>query len=664
MHTFTKILVANRGEIAIRIIRAAGSLGIHSMAVYSRQDGPDSFHCRMADECFSLEGANLQDTYLNIGKIIRIARDTGADAIHPGYGFLSENHRFAAACEDHGISFIGPPSRILRLLGNKAKAREIVKEMGIPVIDGKAASPDDVPGGSDGLSYPVLVKAAAGGGGKGIRIVNNKHELKAAIETASREANNYFGDGSIYLEKYLDPARHVEFQILGDRHGNIIHLYERECSVQRRYQKIIEESPSTFLKPGTRKAMGKAAVGIARKLGYQNAGAIEFLLDRDQNFYFIEMNTRIQVEHAVTEMTTGIDLVREQIRIAMGYPIGLKQEDVKPGGHAIEARIYAENPAKNFRPAPGRILYYNEPSGKGVRVDACTDGPCRIWQQYDPMISKLVVHGRNRAEAIGRLNEALQAYSIVGIDTNMMLLREIVNHRDFIDNHISTRYFEDHLDELRDRMKSAQISVPGDLFRTGFLAATLARGPVPEDPSSPFRAIGYWRQINKLYYRHEHQEESVCIISMQNRRLAYRFEQTVFEAVDIDYNPGLIHFTYKGSRIKMHHVVMESGEEIIDYKGIQQRFTRFDSLPDAPVVNDSSAENETKDRVIVSPMYGKITSINVKEKDSVRKGDLLFTIDSMKIENNVLAPRNGTISKIVVQAGQQIEVDKPVLVID
>ena len=492
-----RILIANRGEIALRVIKAARELGITTVAIYSSLDGPDAYHCRMADLSFLLPGTDLKDTYLNIEKIISIAKMAEVQAIHPGYGFLSENHLFAEACEQNGLVFIGPSGKLIQLMGNKIAARENVNKLGVPVIQGEMISAQEILEKSASLEYPVLVKAAAGGGGKGMRIVKGHEAMENALEVTSREARTYFGNGDIYIEKYLDPARHIEFQILGDHHGNVIHVNERECSVQRRYQKIIEESPSVWLQAETRARMGEAAVSIARGLGYTSAGTIEFLVDDKQQFYFLEMNTRIQVEHPVTEMVSGIDLVREQIRIEQGIPLGQKQEEIKSIGHAIEVRIYAEDPANQFRPSPGQVVNYQEPEDPSIRLDTSLKGPARIFADYDPMISKMIAWGENRTEAIHHLMKGLREYTILGIETNILFLQEILQDTDFINDRISTRYCDHRLEHLLDRISHKKAGMDKVFYLCAFLAGSLMAGNSrheSEEVPSPWHAIGYWRQ--------------------------------------------------------------------------------------------------------------------------------------------------------------------------
>ncbi len=407
MTKISKILIANRGEIAVRIIRTARKMGITTVAVYAKADH-NSLHVQEADEARCIGEVELSETYLNIAKIIAVAKETGCNAIHPGYGFLAENPLFVDACDTAGIIFIGPRADVMRVMGNKIEARAFVKKAGVPVTEGLTGKRETLLKAKSKIGFPVLLKAAAGGGGNGMQIDHEEKELEEALESTSRQALAYFGDDTIYLEKYLDEPRHIEFQILGDDNGNVIHLFERECSIQRRYQKIIEESPSPTLTPELREKMGAAAVRIGKKIGYTNAGTIEFLVDKELNFYFLEMNTRIQVEHPVTEMVTGADLVEEQIRIAEGHSLRLRQETLRQTGHAIECRIYAEDPEHDFRPSPGKMTLYREPVMDHIRIDKGITSDTEITSSYDPMICKLVSWGNDREEARRRMTEALR----------------------------------------------------------------------------------------------------------------------------------------------------------------------------------------------------------------------------------------------------------------
>ena len=439
-----KILIANRGEIAVRIIRACKEMNIKTVAVYSEAD-KDALHTRLADEAICIGPGASSKSYLNIKNIIEAAYITNADSIHPGFGFLSENAEFARICEESNIKFIGPKSNVIDLLGNKSNAKELMKKEEIPVIPGSDGS---IKGIKEAISlakemgYPVMLKAAAGGGGKGIRVVNNEAELEASYNIVKQEAKNSFNDDEIYLEKYIKAPRHVEIQILADEYGNIIHLGERDCSIQRKHQKIIEETPSTIVDEKLRNKMGNAAVKAAKAAGYTSCGTVEFLVDSDKNFYFMEMNTRIQVEHPITEMRTGIDIVKEQIKIAAGEKLKIKQKEVEFRGHAIECRINAENPSKNFRPCPGTITGINLPGGNGIRIDTAIYSGYTIPSNYDSMIVKIIAYGVNRNEAIAKMKRALEELVIDGIDTNRDFLFDIIRKPDFIRGNFDTSFIE------------------------------------------------------------------------------------------------------------------------------------------------------------------------------------------------------------------------------
>ena len=422
-----KVLVANRGEIALRVVRACTELGLRTVAVYSTAD-EDALHVREADEAICIGPPRALDSYLNVEAIVKAARESGADAVHPGYGFLAENAGFAHACRDAGLTFVGPSPDAIEAMGNKAVARQLAQRAGAPTIPGSegVASPEEALELAGEVGYPVLVKAAAGGGGRGIRIAHHAAELRAVFEQAEREAGAAFGDGSLYVEKCLTAARHVEVQVLGDAHGNVVHLFERECSLQRRRQKLIEESPSPALDAGTRAAMAAAAVRVARAVDYENAGTVEFLLDESGDFYFIEMNTRIQVEHPVTEMVTGVDLVQEQLRLAEGRELSFAQDELALRGAAIEVRVNAEDPARAFMPSPGELTAFSPPEGPGIRVDTAAYPGYRVPPFYDSLIAKLIVWAESRADAIGRTEAALEAFEVDGIATTIPFSLELL----------------------------------------------------------------------------------------------------------------------------------------------------------------------------------------------------------------------------------------------
>lgn len=446
---FKKILIANRGEIAVRILRACRELGVRSVAVYSDADRA-SLHVRFADEAYSIGPSPSRESYLVIEKMIGAARHAGCDAIHPGYGFLAENPALARACGSAGVTFIGPSPEAMEKLGSKTAARQLAREVTVPTVPGTLDPIEKMEDARDAarkIGFPVVLKAVAGGGGKGMRLIEREADFAVGWRDASSEGQNAFGDGRLYLEKYLWRPRHIEIQILGDSHGHILHLGERECSVQRRYQKVIEEAPSPVMTPELRRAMGDAAVKLARAGGYTNAGTVEFLVDADRHFYFLEMNTRLQVEHPVTELVTSLDIVKLQIRIACGEPLPFAQEDVTLRGHAIECRIYAEDPDNNFFPSPGKILAWRAPAGPGIRLDGGVYGGWTVPNDYDPMLGKLIAWGATREEAIARLRSALSEHYATGIRTNVRLFRRILATRDFQTADIHTRWLDDFLSQ-------------------------------------------------------------------------------------------------------------------------------------------------------------------------------------------------------------------------
>ncbi len=492
---FRKILIANRGEIAIRIMQACKELGIQTVAVYSEAD-TNALHVRFADEAVLLGPAAPQESYLNIDRIIAAAKQTNAEAIHPGYGFLSENASFAAAVDSAKLTFIGPSADSIRAMGDKAESKISMKKAGVPTVPSLEGieSEEDFKKAAKEIGYPVLVKAAAGGGGKGMRVVNAESELDEAIESAKREALNAFGDDRLLIEKYLPTAHHVEFQVFGDQHGNLVHLFERECSVQRRHQKIIEETPSPLLTPELRKEMGEAALAAARAVGYFNAGTVEFIVDPDTlKFYFLEMNTRLQVEHPITELVVGLDLVQWQIRIAAGEKFPFTQKDFSQRGHAIECRVYAEDPANGFLPSTGKLLQFIEPRGPGIRVDSGFRAGDEVTHFYDPLLAKLIVYGENRKFAMRRMQAALREFVVHGVTTNIDFMQSLLSHPDFQNGEATTRWVETKFNWK-----------PSEPFAEILIAAALAdqtignhKSPITNsnepDPYSPWKAASGFR---------------------------------------------------------------------------------------------------------------------------------------------------------------------------
>ena len=493
---FKNILIANRGEIAIRIMRACKELGIQTVAVYSDADR-NALHVQQADEAIHIGPAAAKESYLNVEKIIDVAKAANADAIHPGYGFLSENASFAAAVASAGLTFIGPSANSIRLMGDKAESKIRMKEAGVPTVPGYEGleSEGDFVEAARKIGYPVIVKAAAGGGGKGMRVVNQENELCEAIESARRESLNAFGDERLLIEKYIEKAHHIEFQVFGDQHRNLVHLFERECSVQRRHQKIIEETPSPLLTPELREEMGQAAVAAAKAVGYYNAGTVEFIFDPDlSSFYFLEMNTRLQVEHPVTELVAGLDLVHWQIRVAAGEPFPFEQSHFTQRGHAIECRVYAEEPANGFLPSTGKLLQYIEPRGPGIRVDSGFAAGDEVTHFYDPLLAKLIIHAENRAAAIQRMQAALKDFVVHGVVTNIDFLQSVLSHPDFAYGDVTTRWVETDFGWTPSPKPSSEsliIAVLADLTIVNLKSKNQNQNE--PDPYSPWKATSGFR---------------------------------------------------------------------------------------------------------------------------------------------------------------------------
>ncbi len=455
-----KILVANRGEIALRVMRTCRQMGISTVAIYSEADR-NSPHVRFADEAVCVGPAASKDSYLRIDKIIQVCKDLGVDGIHPGYGFLSENAAFAKACEENGVIFIGPTVEAIEIMGSKLAAKQAVSRFDVPLVPGTDQPITDVQEAkrlAAEIGFPILIKASAGGGGKGMRIVEGAEDFEEQMKLAVSEATSAFGDGSVFIEKFVTSPRHIEIQVLGDTHGNIVYLFERECSIQRRHQKVVEEAPSAVLTPALRQQMGEAAVQVARSVNYVGAGTVEFIVNHQLDFYFLEMNTRLQVEHPVTEMITGVDLVKEQIQIARGEKISFRQEDLRIHGHAIELRVYAEDPLNNFLPDIGKLEVYQLPQGEGVRVDDGFDEGMDIPIYYDPMIAKLIAHGHNRADAIQKLKKAIEDYLIKGVKTTLPFGTFVLNHAAFTTGDFDTKFVENYFHPHEDRQEEHQLA--------------------------------------------------------------------------------------------------------------------------------------------------------------------------------------------------------------
>ena len=625
---------------------------IASVAVFADNDA-GALHRRMADEACPLCGGALKDTYLNVRKIIDAALDAGADAIHPGYGFLSESPELVEACEANNLIFIGPDTRSMRLMGNKIEARKIAIKNGIPVTFGMMGSHDEILQVADTLPYPVLIKAAAGGGGKGMHIVWEKKELKQEMERASREAEKYFGDGTVFIEQYIESPRHIEVQVLADHFGNVIHLHERECTIQRRYQKIIEESPSPTLTEDKRQQICETAVKLCKAIGYRNAGTVEFLVDKNMDFYFLEMNTRIQVEHPVTEMRTGIDIVEEQIRIARGKEMGWTQEAIQPQGHAIELRIYAEDPANGFLPTPGKVTAYHEPQVRGARVDSSIDGNCSISEAYDPMIAKLICHGKNRQNAIETARHALKEFIIQGLTTNKAYLWEVIKNEDFIENKIDTSFCAIHQETLIQSLEDSRNAQNVNDIVTAFLMYDFCKKQVEQHPKNVWEEIGYWRYHMQLTVDVEDKKVPVSISAAEAGKIRGTVGETPFAVEFIQYEHNQLKIMLNGRTEIVYCSVNDEQKTIVNFHGLNFTCFRTDQLNDTL---DYACKESVNDKArLVSPMPGKVVKINVKEGDEVTDGMILIVVEAMKMENNIIAMGSAKVKTILVTEGQMVD---------
>ena len=656
MKIFKKILIANRGEIAVRIIKSAKKLGIKSVAVYSEVDS-HSLHVKLADEAYCIGKQDLSQTYLDVDKIIDIAVSHKCEAIHPGYGFLAESPLLVKACNIAGITFIGPDMKSISLMGNKIEARKFVKETGVPVTEGVTGNIDELLKKSSDIEFPILVKAAAGGGGKGMRIVNENDSLADIIESTSREAKNYFGDGTIYIEKYVENPRHIEVQVLGDNEGNVIHLFERECTIQRRYQKIIEESPSPTLTTEIREKICKAAVKIAKSVGYNSAGTVEFLVDNKLNFYFLEMNTRIQVEHPVTEMVTGIDLVDEQILIAAGNPLRYLQSEITQRGHAIESRIYAEDPENNFMPSPGDISLLVFPDGDNIRLDTGIENETTIHSFFDPMICKLIVYGSTRKSVIEKSVKALEQTVIHGIKTNIPFLISILEHKAFTDNMISTKFCDENVKSIisgiEKRKEEMGLEVP-------LICLTLEHIAANPKPKNVWEQIGYWRNNMVLNFEVEQNSNSVEVVSKSSKHhlISITGKDFPVSLLSIDHNS--IHFEHDGKKQKAHISNSNNNETTLTINGSTFSIKNKNKLGST---NGYFSHSEAEKGSLFSPMPGKVIKINVNKGDDVVRGTILLVVEAMKMENNIIASKDSVVEKVNVKEGQMVDTDVQLVVL-
>ena len=647
-----KVLIANRGEIAVRVIKTLKKLHIASVAIFADNDA-NALHRRMADEAYPLGNGPLKDTYLNVRKIIDAALDAGADAIHPGYGFLSESPELAEACQANNLIFIGPDAQSMRLMGNKIEARKIAVKNGIPVTFGIMGSHEEILGQAEDLPYPVLIKAAAGGGGKGMHIVWEKANLRDELERASREAKNYFGDDTVFVEQYIENPRHIEVQVLADHFGNIVHLHERECTIQRRYQKIIEESPSPTLTEEKRQQICDTAVKLCRAIGYRNAGTVEFLVDKDLNFYFLEVNTRIQVEHPVTEMRTGIDIVEEQIRIARGKEMGWTQEAIQPQGHAMELRIYAEDPSNGFLPTPGKVTAYHEPQVRGARVDSSIDGTCTISEAYDPMVAKLTCHAKDRQSVIDTARRALKEFIIQGLTTNKAYLWEVIKNEDFLDNKIDTSFCATHQESLLKALEDSRNAQNVNDIVAAFLMYDFCKKQIEQHPENVWEEIGYWRYHMQLIVDVEGKRIPVSINAAEVGKVKGTVGEVPFAVEFIQYDNHQMKIMLNGRTETVYCSVNDDQKTIVNFHGLNFTCYRTDQLNDTL---DYACKEQANDKSrLVSPMPGKVVKINVKEGDEVQEGQIMIVVEAMKMENNITASGKAKVKRILVTENQMVD---------
>ncbi len=665
---FRKILIANRGEIAVRIMATCREMGIHTVAVYSEADR-HARHVREADEAYFIGPAPAAQSYLRIDTILDVAKKSGAEAIHPGYGFLSENADFVEACEQTGIVFIGPPADAMRLMGSKIAAKQLAQSVGAPTVPGyMGESQDDetLMSQAERIGFPLLIKASAGGGGKGMREVHDGNNFLEQLAGARREAKAAFGDETVFLERLIRQPRHVEIQILGDNYGNLISLGERECSIQRRHQKIVEESPSVALTPTLRAEMGAAAVRIAKAAGYVNAGTMEFMLDVDKQFYFLEMNTRLQVEHPVTECVTGLDLVRHQIYIASGETLQLAQDQVTHRGHAIEVRIYAEDPEHHFLPSTGTITLFVQPEGPGIRVDSGIESGDEITQYYDPMIAKLIVYAEDRPAAIARLQRALQESAIFGVITNVSLLHDIAVHPAFRKGLTHTNFLNDY--KLLSSEARAAVILPNNVLLAAALyevtkgteTASLSDGYLQQSKASgnPWQRLGPWRIVGEartLIYRYHEHEYKVALrrsaddIELWNVQIDSQPAENITCSVG---NDDLVLLKQGAAQVRTY--VQEQKDEIQIILDGQSYFLERRQPPDV----DAAAHKHTathSQKTLTAPMAGTIVKVQVHPGDTVQAHQVLVILSAMKMEHTITAPYAGKVRRVNYQEGAVVK---------
>ena len=653
-----KLLIANRGEIACRIMRGAQALDIRSVAVYSDADS-EALHTRTADEAVRIGGLTAAESYLDVEKIIAACKESGADALHPGYGFLSENSVFAAAVEEAGITFVGPPAEAIRLMGDKLEAKRIAAEAGVPVIPGRPEAMESAGAAAEAaadIGYPVLLKAQAGGGGRGMRIARDEAECRAGYEQAVREAEAAFADGRVFVEKYLERPRHIEVQILADGHGSVVHLGERECSIQRRYQKVIEEAPSPFVTPEMRFEMGQAAVSLAKAIGYRSAGTVEFVVDASGSFHLLEMNTRLQVEHPITEWIAGIDLVRWMLRIAAGEALDFTQDDVELNGWSMEARICAEDPERGFLPAAGRLVRWLPPSaGSQLRLDAGVEEGDEASVYYDSLVAKLVVYGRNRDQAASRLAAALDNFAVEGPATNVLFLASLARHPRFVAGDLTTAFIaEEYPDGFRP-------GADGSAALTQLLGAVTV---LAQDRAARLMP-GEWTQAVLL----SDGREMPLKRKWENGRLRVRFGRRAYR-LESGWRPfePIIRCDVRGpkgsqvTRGELFFVIRREGLRVtISHAGAKREFVYLPPRSARLKRRMAARPAHLGITALNAPMPGVLTQMRVEEGEEVKTGQEIGVIEAMKMENSLRSPRDGRIRQIAVSPGDNLESNQLIL---
>lgn len=660
MNKFDKILIANRGEIALRIIRAAKTLGIKTVAVYADEE-KSAPHVLQADEAYSLVTGDLDNTYLNIEKMVSVAIQCGAQAIHPGYGFLSENPDFAKACSENGIVFIGPSAEVLKQMGNKVTAKTIARKTGVRVLESIAVDPSKIQTTAHSLHFPVLIKAAHGGGGKGMQVVHSADEFLGKALTARRAAQSYFGNDEIYIENYIENARHIEVQVLADHHGNMVHLYERDCTVQRNHQKIIEEAPAVCITPELRINLHQAALSICRETNYTNAGTVEFLVDANNDFFFLEVNPRIQVEHPVTEIITGIDIVQEQLMIAAGNPLSFSQNDIDIKGHAIEVRIYAEDPMNNFAPSGDPLLYSKFPIAEGLRIESAIDHSGNATQ-YDPLLCKLAVSGIDREHARVKMMNILEETVIMGPETNQLYLKEIIGSTAFANNQLHTRFcLLEHEKTISGLNKTIEKTEADHILAAAILGLFASRFK----PKNSWESIGYWRLNTNIDFIFNKKEFNISFCIKEKKIQFSRFKNHFEYSFQLMPDKNLIILNQVGEQKPFSFFKVNSATILIAQHGVVHQISTPNLLDFYPLSFSSENEDQNSNENIVrSPLHGKIVTINIEKNQKIEKGEVLLVIESMKSENAVISPKKGKIKEIAVAIGFQVSDQTPLVYLE